>query len=306
MHCQWRLFRPFIMKCAAELDNPQIKEDPGVSDFDSHRFFLLNVLTPAAGEYLIELSRTPGADDLDDPVPIMAKAQANVNFDWLCHFLHDCAFFTLDFLQSVRANDSAKLDILWREFFSAAHTSTAHKTQYVGMAIMRVFWGMAMVPELDALYHAIRTIPSGEHLGCGVGWDMVIEKVNLAIKEHVDAHVSEEQIRNFVENWACLETVQKHMRDILGENRAEQHWRGRDVRADIDMLKEFFRSKIGQTWATATRRDTTLRVTAGSGRAARKPWNDIEAVMAQRGDEAPHAYIARYVQRMTPYFTWQR
>ena len=165
MHCQWRLYRPFIMKCAAELGNDQIKEDPGVSDYNVHRFFLLNILMPAAMEYVVEISGSPGADDLDDPVPIMAKAKANVNFDWLLHFLHDCAFFTLDFLQSIRGNDSAKIDILWREFFSSAHTDTANKTQYTGMAIMRVFWGMGLVPDLDALYHAIRTIPSGEHLG---------------------------------------------------------------------------------------------------------------------------------------------
>ena len=144
------------MKCAEVLDNPQIKEDPGVSDYNLHRFFLLNIVMPAAMEYVVEISGTPGADDLDDPGPIMAKAAANVNFDWLIHFLHDCAFFTLDFLQSVRGNDSANIDILWREFFSSAHTDTAHKTQYVGMAIMRVFWGMGLVPDLDALYHAIQ------------------------------------------------------------------------------------------------------------------------------------------------------
>lgn len=189
MHCQWRLYRPFIMKCAAELGNDQIKEDPGVSDYNVHRFFLLNILMPAAMEYVVEISGSPGADDLDDPVPIMAKAKANVNFDWLLHFLHDCAFFTLDFLQSIRGNDSAKIDILWREFFSSAHTDTANKTQYTGMAIMRVFWGMGLVPDLDALYHAIRTIPSGEHLGCGVGWDWAIEMLNGAIKKHVGAHV---------------------------------------------------------------------------------------------------------------------
>ncbi len=156
MHCQWRLYRPFIMKCAAELGNDQIKEDPGVSDYNVHRFFLLNILMPAAMEYVVEISGSPGADDLDDPVPIMAKAKANVNFDWLLHFLHDCAFFTLDFLQSIRGNDSAKIDILWREFFSSAHTDTANKTQYTGMAIMRVFWGMGLVPDLDALNGAIK------------------------------------------------------------------------------------------------------------------------------------------------------
>ena len=137
------------------------------------------------------------------------------------------------------------------------------------MAIMRVFWGMGLVPDLDALYHAICTIPSGDHLGCGVGWDWAIEMLNGAIKAHVGAHVSEAQIRNFIESWACLETVQKHMREVLEENKAEKHWRGRNVRTDIEMLVEFFRKNIGKTWAEAIKDDTTLRVvrrTAGRSR----------------------------------------
>ena len=305
MHCQHRLYRPFIMKCAEVLDNPQIKEDPGVSDYNLHRFFLLNIMTPAAMEYMVEISATPGADDLDDPGPIMAKAAANVNFDWLVHFLHDCSFFTLDFLQSVRGNDSANIDILWREFFSSAHTDTANKTQYVGMAIMRVFWGMGLVPDLDALYHAIRTIPSGTHLGCGVGWDWAIEMLNGAIKAHVGAHVSETQISNFVANWACMEAVQKNMREVLEENKAEQRWRGRNVRADIDLLKKFFRDCCGATWAEAIAPNRNPRIVkTAAGHSVKRPWKQVEEVMARRGEHAPHAYIERYVRSMTPFFPW--
>ena len=81
------------------------------------------------------------------------------------------------------------------------------------------------------------------------------------------------------------------MRKILNEKRKEQHWRGRNVRKDIDMLKEFFRKHIGATWAAATRPDATLRVTHGADRAARKPWKDIATVMDRRGQAAPHSYI---------------
>ena len=44
LHCHWRLYRRFIMKCAAELDNPQIKDDPTVSEFNVSRFFMLNIM----------------------------------------------------------------------------------------------------------------------------------------------------------------------------------------------------------------------------------------------------------------------
>ena len=308
MHCQWRLYKRFIMKCAEVLGNKQVKEDPDVSNFNVSRFFLLNILTRAVGEYLVELCRDdPAADDWDDPDTFIAQAEANINFAWLCHFLHDCAFFVLEFLQCVRGFESRKIDVLWREFFSSAHTGTAHKTQYVGMAILRAFWGQALCPELDELYHNIRSIPSGEHDGCGVGWDWAIELLNHAIKSHVDMHVSEAQIRNFIANWSLLETVQEHMREILYANRDERHWRGCDVDADVAKLKEFFRSRsrsgLGSTWGEVTRQETTCKVTLGHERHM-PPWREIERVMARRGADAPHAYIRDYVTDLTKFFPW--
>ena len=95
----------------------------------------------------------------------------------------------LDFLKSVRANNSERLDVLWREFFGYAHSGSANKTQYVPMSIMRVFWGMALVPELNDLYHKIRAVPSdsGE---LNEGWDMLIELLNREIQRHCHTHVS--------------------------------------------------------------------------------------------------------------------
>ena len=222
MHAQWRLHRQFIMWAAhvKGIDNKQVVEDPNVSQFNSHRFFFLNVLTRACAEYLNFLANSPGAPSFDDPVPILARAEANIDFAWVCHFAYDAGFGVLDFLQAVRANESKRLDLLWREFFASAHTGTAHKTQYVPMSIMRVFWGMAMTPELDALYHRIRTIPSGDSMGCGVGWDMAIEMLNAAIKAHVLHQVSHAQIKQFLANWALLECVQERMRDYIYGGRA--------------------------------------------------------------------------------------
>ena len=49
LHCQWRLYRRFIMWCAKQLDNEQVVEDPNVSVFNSHRYFFLDVL-PLRGD----------------------------------------------------------------------------------------------------------------------------------------------------------------------------------------------------------------------------------------------------------------
>ena len=161
-----------------------------------------------------------------------------------------------------------------------------------------------MVPDLDALYHKIRTMPSGDHDGCGVGWDWAIEVFNHAIKSHVDTHVSEAQINNFVEDWAFVETVSAHLREIIYSNRADRHWRGRNVRADIEELKAFFRQSIGSTWAQATRPTSQLTVTRGADRSM-PPWEEVSRVMRRTGDDAPHIYIRNYVDRLTPYFDWQ-
>ena len=141
MHCHWRLNRQFIMWCAKEVGNEQVIEDPNVSVFNSHRYFFLNVLTRACAEYINLIAETPGAETLDDPIGFLAKADSNLDLAWVCHFAYDAGFFVLDSLQSVRGNDSSTLDLLWREFFGAAHSGTANKTQNVPMAIMCVFLG---------------------------------------------------------------------------------------------------------------------------------------------------------------------
>ena len=305
MHAYWRLNRQFLMWCARQLGNTQVVEDPNVSQFNTHRYFFLHVVTRACAEYINEIADTPGADDLDDPVPFIGKADANVDFAWICHFTHDAGFMTLDFLQSVRGNSSRKLDILWREFFASAHSGTANKTQYVPMSILRVFWGCALVPALDQLYHAIRTIPSGTSPGCHVGWDWAVELLNYAIKQHVAHQVSEIQIRNFVANWALLESVQERLRDLRYQHRAQTNLNHfSDAGPDVARLLEIFRKTVGRTWAAATKPNTVSHVTLGPQR-ARLPWLEVRGVMRRAGADAPHIFIRRHVSSLTPFFSWR-
>lgn len=291
------------MRCAEKLNNNQIGQDPAITLYNVHRHFFLNVVLRACCEYLLELSQTPGADSLHDPEPIIRKSEANIDFAWITHFIHDAGFHLLDFLQSVRGFDSHKLDLLWAEFFAPAHTSTAHKTQYVPMAIMRVFWGLALVPELSDIYHAIRAVPSGSHHGCGVGWDMLIERLNGAITNHVTTCVTIDQIREFIDNWPFLAKVEEHMRDYMYAEREDDHIRRRDVQSDVDALKVWFREVIGTTWAHATRANSNVHVTSGTER-GRKPWVETRTCMERTGRDAPHAFIRRHVSALTGYFQW--
>ena len=307
MHAHWRLNRQFLMWCAnvKGVDNKQVVEDPNVSQFNSHRFFFLNVVTRACAEYLNFLADSPGAPSFDEPAPILAKAEANIDFAWVCRFVYDAGFAVLDFLQAVRGNDSKRLDLLWREFFASAHTGTANKTQYVPMSIMRVFWGLALTPELDRLYHKIRTIPSGKGLGCGVGWDMAVEMLNAAIKAHVQHQVSHTQIENFIRNWALLECVQERLRDYIyggrqGVRRASHH---ADPTTDVNTLVDEFKAVIGDTWAKAITPNTTSHVTVGHQR-ARVPWREVAAAMRRPSPESPHEEIHRHVSHLTRFFPW--
>ena len=289
MHCEWRLHRQFIMWCAEKVINKQVVEDPNVSVFNVHRYFFLNVLTRACAEYLNFLADSPGAPSFDDPGPILAQAAANIDLAWVCHFAYDAGFFVLDFLQGVRGNKSHLLDLLWREFFASAHTGTANKTQYVPMSIMRVFWGMALTPELDALYHKIRTIPSGQFPGAGVGWDMAVEMLNAAIKAHVLHQVSHEQIVNFLGNWALIESVQERLRmySYGGRRKARLTSHTPDPTTDVNKLVAVFKEVIGTTWAAAIRPNTNCHVTTGPQRQM-VPWREVIATMSRTGADAPH------------------
>jgi hypothetical protein len=293
------------MWCAEKVDNSQVVEDPNVSVFNSHRFFFLNVMTRACAEYVNFIAGTPGAPSLDDPVGFLAQAEANINFAWVCHFLHDAGFFVLDFLQSVRGHQSQKLDLLWREFFPSAHSGTANKTQYVPMSIMRVFWGMALTPELSDLYHKIRTLPSNNEHGDGVGWDMAIEMLNAAIKAHVCHRISEIQITNFVQSWSLLECVQAKMRNMMYAGRANDgHGHNVNPHTDVSKLVKLFKELIGVTWAQAVTPNQNSHVTKGPQR-AKKPWVEVRGVMARTGDNEPATYIRKHVSELTPFFSWR-
>eukprot|EP00965_Chrysotila_dentata_P258552 6213259-Pleurochrysis_carterae.AAC.2 len=188
MHAGWRLYLRLLRVCAEELSiSKAILDDPPVKAFNTSLYFLWRV-TRAASEYFVFLSQTPGGVDIDLPDEFVAACQFNVDLQWLVHFLYDYAYLVLDFKQGVRAGASKHLDILWREFFAIGRSSTANKTNYVPMAIQRIFWSDALHPSLAELYHNLRSIPMSNREGSMVGWDCVIEWLNAAITEGVSHH----------------------------------------------------------------------------------------------------------------------
>ena len=152
LHAGWRMYSAFIEEAlSVQLRNPMYRADPTVKDFNHCRFMLF-VLVRACTEYCIEMSQTAGGHAVEDHAGFMHHASNNIDFAWVVQFLDGFGFLSLQFQQAVRSNDSATLDLLWREFYGLAHNARANKTQYCPMAILRVYWGLCLVDPLRDLY----------------------------------------------------------------------------------------------------------------------------------------------------------
>eukprot|EP00965_Chrysotila_dentata_P172500 5692261-Pleurochrysis_carterae.AAC.1 len=65
------------------------------------------------------------------------------------------------------------------------------------MAILRKFWAEALHPTIAHMYHRNRTLSLTGQKGSNVGWDMPIEKKNLAIATNV-TYASRESLSKYV------------------------------------------------------------------------------------------------------------
>lgn len=301
-HADWRLYWPLIQVCAQHLDNKQAVKDPTVSDFNRTFYFRL-IMTRAVSEYINEIAAA-GGPDTDLAPQFVRAAEANLDLAWLVHWLYDGAFLVLQWKQSVRSNDSHTLDLLWREFLSLAKTSQAHKTHYAPMAVLRVFWGMAMTPKLSALYHSIRTLPMGEQPGTCVGWDHPCENLHRAITLGVSKFVSAERISRFIAQWPFLEMVSRGLRHIIWRMRGDRKCHMKDMDQDVQKLKELFRRKVGTTWAEASRPNTSRPQLIGAGWRGR-PWVAMQMMMNKQGSESLYNWMRSILDRYTGFFPWQ-
>jgi len=85
--------------------------------------------------------------------------------------LYDFLFMWWDFKQAVRANASKHIDVLWAEFVPMGRTTTANKTHYGVLALMQVYLGCALHPELD-------------HLKEDVVANISIEQIQRRLQDH--------------------------------------------------------------------------------------------------------------------------
>ena len=81
---------------------------------------------------------------------------------------------------------------------------------------------------------------------------MPIEKLNMWIKQSVVSNISEWQIIQFIRRLNFVQFVVRSIKSLVYRRRARDSATPKDVAADVALIKEFLRTHIGTTYATAT------------------------------------------------------
>lgn len=309
LHGDWRIWWPLIQRAAAVVNNKQVVADPSVSEFNESEHFV-RILTTACAEYVLEISQT--GTSFHACSIFLKDADANLSFAYVCQFLFLFGFKFKQMRDSVRTNDSATLDKIWRENLASARAATKHggtdepgKTNYALMSVVLVYWGRALKEPLASAFHNTRTL---RWVHKHVGWDMPIEMMNKLIKESVVANITHELIAKVIRRLNFTWVVHRALDAVINANRRPDKAKLKDISTDKQRIKEWLRSSIGTTYAQATHAsDANLlgvdmtrwggdRTAASKRRSA--PWAKRVAAMADYND-----YI---LQKLRAYCHWHR
>ena len=161
------------------------------------------------------------------------------------------------------------------------HTPESNKTQYAPMAIMRIFWSEALSPELAAIYHRHRTIPLTGLPGSNVGWDMPIEKENLACSGLV--RPSKERLEQFISELNFLGPVSRGLERIWKGRRKTAANNMKKIEEDVQAVVDHLKAKLGSTWAQASQpRQQKDSLLVNPPRSS-KPWVSRDTMVAANG-----------------------
>ena len=262
----------------------------------------MRILVEAFAEYVVEISQS--GTDYHHVDQFLQDAEANLHFAYICYFLYLFGFKYLQMRAAIRKNDSATLDLIWRENLQSARTSLANKTNYSQMTISLIYWGWALVEPLQTAFHNTRTL---RWLHSHVGWDFPIEMVNNWVKGAVVAHITMDLIRKFIRRLNFTQMVTRGLENILYAGRSARKQHLKPIDQDKAIIKDYLRLKIGADYATATTpSDDNLLVLDladwGGSRNARQgsPWRQMEHT-AQDYRE----YVTKHVSKLFPWHNWQ-
>jgi hypothetical protein len=250
LHMGWRPYAPMMLPILHAIGHTECKADFTVSAFNDYDHATA-ILTEGIAKYFILLNQSGGMPPLSNSTAVLNACSANIDLEWLSHYLHDYAFLYWDLRQAVRGNDSERIDMTWRESVSFMHTDESHKTQYAPMAILRIFWSEALHPALANIYHKNRTVSLHGLKGSNVGWDMPIEKENLMISNNV-VRASFDAITKYVRQLNFLGPANRAIEKLVFANRTPTPAKRKKIDEDVQAVVDFLVKLLGGTWAQAS------------------------------------------------------
>ena len=160
---------------------------------------------------------------------------------------------------------------------------------------MRVWYAKALHPQLLQLYQAARSLPLSSKPGSCVGWDLIVERLNLYLTQTVQTQVSPERIQHAVRDYPLLE----FNRTVLNEVAEEKLMK--DIEQDVRTLKHalFNEPTLGATWQTATRHNTHCPWTSSQADRGNPPWKEVHATMHRSGRDSVAEVVAKCARRYT-------
>ena len=301
LHGGWRMWWPLLEKLAAVVGNRKVKRDPTVSEFNEHEHFL-RIVVEALAQYVLLVSRHGG--DYRHCDAFLNEAERNLSFAYICFFLHLFGFMYVQMRRAIRRNDSAVLDMIWRENLSTARAS--NKSNYSQMSVITVYWGCALREPLQTVFHNTRTL---RWLDTHVGHDFPIEQLNNWIKEASPKNLTEDWVRKFIRHVPFTQFVNREVRSIMQANRAADGEHLKAINTDIALIVNYLKDKLGATWyaATTPSDDNLLGLDladwggdrTGQQRREGAPWKKMERSNADFAD-----YVKQQVVKLCPWHRW--
>ena len=139
-----------------------------------------------------------------------------------------------------------------------------------------------------------------------VGWDMPIEKLNMWIKESVVSNISRWQICQFIRRLNFMQHVMRCIRSLVFWRRERDTSTPKEIRADVDLIKEFLRKLIGTTYGAATQPSDAnlLGVDMADWGGQRRARECAPFVQLRHGQNGYREYVRKQIAKLCPWHHW--
>ena len=289
LHGGWRPYWPLLQTLLQDIGHSECKGDWTVASFNDYDHGIC-ILIEGVAQYFLHLDKSGGGPDIEDMGPFLAECTINNDLQWLSRFLADFGFLYWYLRQAIRSNDSATIDLTWRESISFMHTTLANKTQYAPMAVMRVFWAEALCPTLAQVYHKNRTLSMLGLRGSNVGYDMWQEKGNLFISQNV-IRPSQERIAAFLHELNFTGHVSRNMEKVLLSERKRDGAKMVKIKKDVQGVVDSLITRVGNTWA-----EVLVEIEWGDTQLINPPRSNKPWEAVKRGEDSLKKWVNDHVR----------